>query len=431
MRTQQSHKVSVVIRTRNEADWIWKCLLAISRQTVKPYEIVLVDNASTDKTLEIASQFPISKVVRIDDYSPGRALNLGISATSGDFIALISAHCVPTSDRWLETLVSSLSADASLGACYGRQVPLPFTHPADKADLLSVFRPESRIQMQDGYLNNANSILRRKVWEAIKFDESLSNIEDRVWGDSLISMGLKIGYRADASVFHHNGLHRTSSRFDQTPTVRVLEAKLAEESSQDMGLYDSLFEKAIAPVLISNSEDKASLELEIVQLMELLHDSKWEKPVVISELQSPLYFVYPRDRFHSSLSTPMDSLLRNVASFIAGERPAAKYMALFIARMGLPSLGELQGLVSGIVRQNADFSFIAEREYRHIWYRDDENRFLQVDSGMSSKVERRETYSAIYGQGSIFSLENCLSDNLFGGVPAVLVRGDAILEHRR
>ena len=198
-----------------------------------------------------------------------------------------------------------------------------------------------------------------------------------------------------------------------------------------MGLYDSLFEKAIAPVLISNSEDKASLELEIVQLMELLHDSKWENPVVISELHSPLNFVYPRDRFHSSLSTPMDSLLRNVASFIADERPAAKYMALFIARMGLPSLGELQGLVSGIVRQNADFSFIAEREYRHIWYRDDENRFLQVDSGMSSKVERRETYSAIYGQGSIFSLENCLSDNLFGGVPAVLVRGDAILEHRR
>jgi len=429
VRKHEIPKVSIVIRTRNEEGWIWKCLLAISKQTITPHEIVLVDNASSDKTLEIAGKFPVSKVVKIDDYSPGRALNLGISETSGDYIALISAHCVPTSDRWLEILVAGLSEDERLGACYGRQVPLPFTHPADKADLLSVFRPESRIQERDGYLNNANSILRREVWESIKFDENVSNIEDRVWGDSLVGIGLRIGYLAEAAVFHHNGLHRTSSRFDQNPTVTVLEAKLAGESLLDLGLYDSLFENAMAPVLISNSEDSATLESEILELTELLSGSKWEKPVVISELQSPHDFVYPRERFHASHTTPIDTLLRNVARFIVDNRPPARFLALFIARMGLPSLVELQGLVSGIVRQNADFSFIAQREYRHIWYRDDENKFLQVDTGMSTKDERRETYSAKYGEGSIFSLVNCLSDNLFGGVPSVLVR-EGSREHR-
>lgn len=422
MRESKEKKVSVVIRTRNEAGWIWKCLLGISRQTLQPHEIVLVDNASSDKTLDVARQFPLSKILNIDEYSPGRALNLGISHTSGEFVALISAHCVPTTDRWLENLVKSLSEDESLGACYGRQVPLPFTHPADKADLLSVFRPESRIQERDGYLNNANSILRRSVWEAKKFDEMVSNIEDRVWGDALISMGFKIGYLAEAAVFHHNGLHRTSSRFDQTPTVRILESKLAEESRQELGLYESLFQGAFVPVLISNAENKGVLEREILKFSGLLSGSMWEKPLVISDLPSTLHFVVPRQQFKSSIDTPIDSLINSVAQFITNERPGARYLALFIARMGLPSCEELKGLVNGIVRQNADFSFIAQREYRHIWYLNDDHKFLQVDSGMSGKAGRRETYSALYGQGSIFSLAACLNNNLFGGVPAVLVR---------
>ena len=45
-------KVSIIIRTKNEERWILKCLEQIKKQTFKNYEIIIVDNNSTDKTVE-------------------------------------------------------------------------------------------------------------------------------------------------------------------------------------------------------------------------------------------------------------------------------------------------------------------------------------------------------------------------------------------
>ena len=47
-------KVSIIIRTKNEDNWIESCLKAIETQNYKNYEILIVDNNSTDRTLEIA-----------------------------------------------------------------------------------------------------------------------------------------------------------------------------------------------------------------------------------------------------------------------------------------------------------------------------------------------------------------------------------------
>ena len=47
------NKVSVLIRSFNESKWISRCLKKLDQQTIKPYEIVVVDNNSNDGTLEI------------------------------------------------------------------------------------------------------------------------------------------------------------------------------------------------------------------------------------------------------------------------------------------------------------------------------------------------------------------------------------------
>lgn len=414
--------VSIVIRSRNEARWIWRCLRAIESQTLQPVEVVLVDNQSTDETVSIAMTHGVTKVVRLEEYSPGKAINLGVSQCTGEYVVLLSAHCVPSNGNWLELLVSSLESDDNLAACYGRQLPLPFTHPSDKADLLAVFRPESRLQQSDGYMNNANSIIRRSVWQDLKFDEEVTNVEDRVWGDKVISLGYRLKYVAQAEVFHYNGLHRTTSRQDQAPTVRVLEASLASESMPDTSLYEEIFHKSFLPILLSNVTSNIDLQNEIDNLRGITAQEMWLEPLVISELEDPSLQVRSRSSLGLTEETPVDQVLVAVAKAICSSTPQAQYLGLFIAKMGFPTQEQLQALVAGIVRENADFSFLARREYRHIWFRDDGGNFIQIDDQFSKKSERREAYVARYGEGSIFSMASCISSNIFEGLPAVVIK---------
>ena len=69
-------------------------------------EVILVDNNSNDKTVKKAKQFNISKVVNIKKFLPGKAINMGIENSRGDYIVILSAHAIPTNNLWLENFVS-------------------------------------------------------------------------------------------------------------------------------------------------------------------------------------------------------------------------------------------------------------------------------------------------------------------------------------
>ena len=197
-------KASIIVRTKNEDRWIGQCLSAIEKQSYKNKEIILVDNDSTDKTVVIASKFDVKHV----NYSPkgrfrpGKSINIGIDASDGEFIVIISGHCIPTNDKWLETLISNIGGDDVAGV-YGRQEPLSFTSNLDKRDLAITFGLDKKTQLKDPFFHNANSAITRAMWEKYPFDDDCTNIEDRIWGRKVISAGYKIIYEPEASVFHH------------------------------------------------------------------------------------------------------------------------------------------------------------------------------------------------------------------------------------
>ena len=95
-------EVSVVIRTKNEERWIGHTIQSVIDKLYKP-EIIVVDNNSTDNTLQIVKSFiqdnSLSgdlkknnekytniKIAQIDNYSPGRALNKGIKLSKKKYI---------------------------------------------------------------------------------------------------------------------------------------------------------------------------------------------------------------------------------------------------------------------------------------------------------------------------------------------------------
>ena len=74
--------VSVIVRTCNEERWIEPCLRMVYGQTHRDVEVVVVDNRSTDRTVERAREHPVT-LVEVDEFLPGRALNDGIRASTG------------------------------------------------------------------------------------------------------------------------------------------------------------------------------------------------------------------------------------------------------------------------------------------------------------------------------------------------------------
>ena len=128
--------VSIIIRTKNEEDWVARTLNAIESQSYRNYEIIIVDTGSTDRTLELVGKFPCKLITyETPSYRPGAALNAGIRASEGSLLVLLSAHAVPADTTWLETLVRTISEDTQVAGVYGRQLSLPESSPFDKRDL--------------------------------------------------------------------------------------------------------------------------------------------------------------------------------------------------------------------------------------------------------------------------------------------------------
>ena len=138
-------KVSIIIRGKNEEDWLGLCLKSIHEQTFKDFEIIYIDNHSNDASLKIAKEFKVDKIKKIKEFLPGRAINQGIRLSQGKYIVILSAHCIPKDRNWLSRMVKSIKPKKIAGV-YGRQLPLRSTSSDDARDLLMTFGNENRIQ---------------------------------------------------------------------------------------------------------------------------------------------------------------------------------------------------------------------------------------------------------------------------------------------
>lgn len=216
-------RISVVIRAKNEDRWLGACLNAVAYQDWPDVEIIVVDNNSTDHTLAIAQDYG-ARIVTISDaaFNFSRALNWGIQAATGSLIAMVSGHCVPVNDRWLAHMALHFR-DPEVAAVYGRQEPLPDSRPSDKRDLWISFGQERKVQRRDYFFHNANSMIRRSVWDTLPFNENIHGVEDQDWAKKVLRNGARIIYEPLASVFHHHGIHHGQSEERAARVVRVIE----------------------------------------------------------------------------------------------------------------------------------------------------------------------------------------------------------------
>lgn len=198
---------SIVIRTLNEAVYLDDLLVMIGQQKTQglDHEVVLIDSGSTDDTVEIARRHGcrITSITK-QEFSFGRSLNWGGDFADGDILVFISGHCIPVDEHWLQTLCQPI-IDGHAIYTYGRQVGDDDSHFSERRIFAKYYPENSMIPQQQGFFcNNANSALARASWDQHRFDEDLTGLEDMALGKRLVEDGEKLGYVAEAPVFHHH-----------------------------------------------------------------------------------------------------------------------------------------------------------------------------------------------------------------------------------
>ncbi len=114
---EQKHPlVSIIVITFNNYAYTVACLDSILKYTMLPYELIIVDNHSTDKTIELLKQLTNVTVIRNNsNVGVGAGYNMGGEKAHGKYVLFLNNDTIVT-EYWLDTLVDTLKHNKSCGA---------------------------------------------------------------------------------------------------------------------------------------------------------------------------------------------------------------------------------------------------------------------------------------------------------------------------
>lgn len=114
MQTDAGSEVSVIIVTYNSENFLGECLCALGKQSYSEFELVIVDNASQDSTIEQIAGMNYKLLQLPENIGFAGGVNAGIKYSSGRYIVLLNPDTVPASD-WLENIVAAAKKCSAAG----------------------------------------------------------------------------------------------------------------------------------------------------------------------------------------------------------------------------------------------------------------------------------------------------------------------------
>lgn len=159
-------KISVVIPAYNEEDYIAPCLEALIHQTEKPDEIIVVDNNSSDRTVEIAKKYPV-RILHCKKRGITPARNAGFNAAKYDLIARIDADTqVPK--NWVKKIKKAFQQDPNLIAYSGPTVFVDKRFNKFLAFPERVYLSSFKKIMGHDCLYGPNLVFKKMAWKKVK-----------------------------------------------------------------------------------------------------------------------------------------------------------------------------------------------------------------------------------------------------------------------
>jgi GT2 family glycosyltransferase len=197
-------RVSVVVCTRNGAKTLGDCLAGLLELDYPDFEVLVVDDGSTDDTVTIAGAFPF-RVISSGGRGLSHARNRGLQFSTGEIVAYLDDDARPD-PHWLTHIAATFSTTDHAGAGGPNIAPVGSSFVAQCVDQAPGL--PTHVLLDDGvaeHIPGCNMAFRRDRLEAVGgFDTQFNRAGDDVdlcW--RLQERGWTLGFNAAAVVFHH------------------------------------------------------------------------------------------------------------------------------------------------------------------------------------------------------------------------------------
>ena len=199
--------ITVIIPVYNDAERLQICLQSLENQTIpkQQYEIVVIDNNSSDDVQKVVQNF--QQVSLGFEKQPGSycARNKGISLARGEVLAFTDSDCIP-SPGWLEKGLQCLASVPDCGFVAGG-IKFFFSNPGNPNPIElydSLFYLQQKIYVEErGWGATANLFTFKKVFDEVGlFNTTLKSGGDAEWGRRVSSNGYKAFYAEDCYISH-------------------------------------------------------------------------------------------------------------------------------------------------------------------------------------------------------------------------------------
>lgn len=209
---KQIADISIIIPTRDRPHHLYRLLDSLSRQTIKPREIIVVDNGRKKKSRDIIERFSESLPLRyLREPRAGVSVsrNKGVALSSASIVAFLDDDCVVESD-WTDVIYNTFKERQDLYILQGRtdHISLAKSLYAEIFELEHAHWIESMLKKTPGYinmLNTQNLAIRREVLAGFKmpFDERLKTNEDTELYWKFKKRGIRIGFSKYMKAKHY------------------------------------------------------------------------------------------------------------------------------------------------------------------------------------------------------------------------------------
>jgi glycosyltransferase involved in cell wall biosynthesis len=183
-------KVSVIVASYNSARYLPEAIESVLEQTFKEYEIIVINDGSTDKTIQVLEQYlPYIKLVNQENKGPGAARNAGIYSAMGDFLVFLDADDLIL-PRKLEAQIEYLEKFPGIDIVYsngyysktdssGSIRKRLFTETGYlRKELGTPLESLNILAVQNAFPLHAAMVKKQLVVDADGFDETLLALED-------------------------------------------------------------------------------------------------------------------------------------------------------------------------------------------------------------------------------------------------------------
>lgn len=176
---QKAQTLSIIIPVYNEEDYLGACLQSIAEQTVKPLEVIVVDNNSTDRTALIARSFDFVRLVREKRQHQSYAQHTGFSLAKGSIIGRIDADTILPPD-WTERCLAAFKDNPDIVGFYGSALSYDIVLKRFGRFIHGLYFAMAGTFAGTQLMWGSNSAFRARAWQDIRHKLTL---QDDIWED--------------------------------------------------------------------------------------------------------------------------------------------------------------------------------------------------------------------------------------------------------